>query len=314
MENKICTICDKEYTPTYSKQQCCSRECAAILRGRNQTTEKTLKYCEICGKEIYVTPSSLHRKCCSRECSDKLRTTQVKKVCEICGKEFSVIKCRENTAKYCSIACQRKSLNGDNNCVCPICGKPFHSKPYHLKRYGHSLGNYCSRECLTEARKILFSGSGNHQYGLKGPLNASYKGEVIPQKNHKLIEQMVYRPNHPFCSKSGRVKLHRLLVEENYHLFDLKYFIKINGKYYLSPKISVHHKDGNHNNNIIENLIPCTKGEHQHYHKLLREQIKNNTLNTTAVLKQGELLGSPEVGNQQPSTPLTKCEGSETRC
>ena len=30
--------------------------------------------------------------------------------------------------------------------------------------------------------------------------------------------------------------------------------------------------------------------------------------------KSGELLGNPEVGNQQPSTPLTKCEGSETRC
>jgi hypothetical protein len=28
--------------------------------------------------------------------------------------------------------------------------------------------------------------------------------------------------------------------------------------------------------------------------------------------KSDELLGSLEVGNQQPSTPLTKCEGSET--
>ena len=32
----------------------------------------------------------------------------------------------------------------------------------------------------------------------------------------------------------------------------------------------------------------------------------------TAVVKREELLGSPEEDNQQPSTPLTKCEGSET--
>ena len=34
----------------------------------------------------------------------------------------------------------------------------------------------CSKECSIELRKIRMSGENNHQYGLKGALNSSYKG------------------------------------------------------------------------------------------------------------------------------------------
>lgn len=239
----------------------------------------------------------------------------VNKKCEICGAEFKVPHWRENTAKYCSVECQRKSLRKENNCICPICGKAFHVKPYHLKKYGHSFGNYCSRECLTEARKSLMKGEGNHQYGLKGSLNDSFKGEVILAQNHKLTERMVYCPTHPFKNKTGRVKEHRLIVEQHYQLFDEKYFTVIDGTHYLLPKINVHHLDGNHTNNDISNLIPCTRSEHKQFHKtLITKRDELGRIKETAVVKQGELLESPEVGNQQPSTNLTTCEGSETRC
>ena len=315
MEIKNCIICGKEFIPTYAKQQCCGRKCAAIMKAEKQKANRILKYCETCGKEMYVSQAFINKKYCCRKCADIGRTTLVKKVCEICGKEFEVIRCRENTAKYCSIECQRKSLRGEDNCTCAQCGKKFHVKPYHLMKYGHSFGNYCSRECLTEARKTLMLGSGNHQYGLKGPLNSSFNGEVILLKNHKLTERMVYCPEHPFCNHAGRVKEHRLIVEQNYQLFDGRYFVVINGQHYLPPHISVHHLDGNHNNNTIENLIPCTKSEHSKYHSsmIIKRDEKGRILET-AVIKQGELLGSPEVGNQQPSTGLTTCEGSETRC
>ena len=237
----------------------------------------------------------------------------IKKICATCGKEFEIPHWRQAKAKYCSTECANVGLRGDNNCICPTCGKAFHVKPYHLKRYGHSLGNYCSKACLTEARKTLYKGENNHQYGLKGPLNSSFKGQKIQAKNHKLIEQMVYCPDHPFCSKSGRVKEHRLVVEQNYELFDSKYFTLINGKHYLLPNIGVHHKDEDHSNNCIDNLVPCTRHEHRLFHKsiILKRDNLGRIVNT-AVLKQGELLGSPEVGNQQPSQPSTKLEGSET--
>lgn len=124
---------------------------------------------------------------------------------------------------------------------------------------------------------------------------------------------MVYCPNHPFCNKNGRVKQHRLIVEQNYQLFDTKYFTFVNGKYYLLPEIDVHHKDKNHNNNSLENLTPCTKSEHKQYHKsIITERNEKGQIIKTAVVKQGELLESPEVGNQQPSISLTTDEGSET--
>ena len=239
----------------------------------------------------------------------------IKKICKICGCEFEVPHWREKTAKYCSIKCQRQSLHAKNNCVCPTCGKAFHMKLSHLKKYGHSFGNYCSRRCLNEARKELFKGERNHQYGLKGTINSSFGGKVILQKNHRLVERMVHCPNHPFCNKNGRVKEHRLVVEQHYSLFDCKYFTIIDGKYYLLPPVQVHHIDGNHSNNSISNLIPCTLKEHRAFHKsIILERDSLGRIVKTAVLKQGELLGSPEVGNQQPSQPLKKLEGSETRC
>ena len=226
----------------------------------------------------------------------------IKKICVICNKEFTIPHWRQHTAKYCSRECANIGLHGDNNCICPICGKPFHVKPYHLKKYGHSFGNYCSKKCLNEARKDLFKGKNNHQYGLKGPLNSSFKGHKTQTKNHKNIEQMIYCPTHPFCNKTGRVKEHRLIVEQNYKLFDSKYFTIIDGKHYLLPSVSVHHIDENHNNNCINNLLPCTKKEHRVFHKsIILERDNLGRIIKTAVLKQGELLGSPEVDNQQPS-------------
>lgn len=47
---------------------------------------------------------------------------------------------------------------------------------------------------------------------------------------------------------------------------------------------------------------------------IITERNEKGQIVKTAVLKQGELLESPEVGNQQPSISLTTDEGSETRC
>lgn len=234
----------------------------------------------------------------------------IKKICLNCGKEFEVPHWRKNTAKYCSTKCQHESHKKESNCVCEICGKEFHLKPSLLKKYKHHC---CSRECLNKLKSILYTGEENHQYGLKGELNSSFKGKEIVKKNNNLIEIRVYDPTHPYCDKDGRVLKHRLVVEENYKLFDSKYFETVNNRVVLKRSSHVHHLNENHNDNRIENLIPVTKSEHRTIHNLrlviVRDQINGKI---TGVIKQGELLGSPEVGNQQPSQPLTKLEGSET--
>lgn len=229
--------------------------------------------------------------------------------CKICGKEFKVIPSRKYTAKYCSKDCAVIALRGSLNCKCEICGKKFHRKESRILKNKHQV---CSRECLRELKKILFTGKGNHQYGLKGDLNSSFKGIEIKRKNNNLIEIKVYKPNHPFADKNSRVCKHRLIVEEYYNLFNPTYFIEINGNFYLKPGIEVHHINHDHTDNRIENLIPVTKSEHRIIHNSFQTIVRDKLGKITGVLKQGELLEKPEEVDQQPSQPLTKLEGSET--
>lgn len=234
----------------------------------------------------------------------------IKKICLNCGKEFEVPHWREDTAKFCCPECRHESHKKEPNCACEICGKEFHIKPSQLKKSKHHC---CSIECLNKLKSILYSGDGNHQYGLKGELNASFKGFEILTKNNNLVEIRVYDPTHPYCDKHGRVLKHRLIVEENYKLFDQKYFETIEGRVVLKKTSHVHHLNEDHSDNRIENLIPVTKSEHRMIHnlnlKIVRDPINGRI---TGVIKQGELLENPEVGNQQPSLSSNAFEGSET--
>ena len=239
----------------------------------------------------------------------------VTKICKSCGKNFTVINSRKDTAKYCCKECADNAKKGKKNTVCAYCGKEFHLKFYKLTTTGIIQGHYCSRKCMALDRKSKVAGELNHQFGLKGSLNASFKGLEISQKNNNLTEILVYTPSHPYCDKNNRVKKHRLIVEQNYQLFDFKYFEEINGQIVLKRSSQVHHLDGNHNNNSIDNLIPCTKKEHKKYHQSIiteRDNLGRIVKTVTAVVKREELLGSPEEDNQQPSISVTTDEGSET--
>lgn len=239
----------------------------------------------------------------------------VTKICEICGKEFTVVNSRKDTARYCCKKCADSAKVGKKNTICTYCGKEFHLKPYKLTTTGLIQGHYCSRKCMALDRKTKMSGELNHQFGLIGRLNASFKGLEISQKNNTLTEILVYMPSHPYRDKNNRVKKHRLIVEQNYHLFDFKYFEVIDNQIVLKPSSNVHHLDGNHNNNSIDNLVPCTRIEHKQFHKSKiteRDKLGRIVKVVTAVVKREELLGSPEEDNQQPSISLTTDEGSET--
>lgn len=232
----------------------------------------------------------------------------IKKICKQCGKEFEVPDYRKD-AKYCCDECKHKALHGELNCTCEVCGKKFHLKPYAIK---HSKHHTCSRECLNKLKSILYKGEGNHQYGLKGDKNASFKGEVILRKNNNLIERMVYKPDNPYADCTGRVKEHRLIVEQHYEMFNPKYFEIIDNKHYLKKSVDVHHINFNHNDNRIENLIPLTRAEHTKLHNQNEVIYRNNKGMIIGVFKRGELLEKPEEVDQQPSLGSDTLEGSET--
>ena len=233
-------------------------------------------------------------------------------VCKICGKTGYLVDTKKFPKDFCSYRCYEEWLkwNKTPNCKCVICNKEMYLKPSRIKRAKH--GVTCSLECANKLKSQYMTGEGNHQYGLKGELNASFKGKEIIKHNNNINDIMVYDPTHPYADKSGRVRKHRLLVEQNYKLFDSKFFLQEGGRIVLKREYDVHHKDGDHNNNDINNLQVLTKGEHTSIHNKEKEIIRDSLGRITGVVKRSELLESPEVGNQQPSTSLTTCEGSET--
>lgn len=200
----------------------------------------------------------------------------IEKTCQICGKTFYVPHWRKEKAKYCSVECQRKSLHGAANVVCTNCGNSFHMKPYRLQKYARHMGYFCSRSCETEYRKAWFAGSNNHQYGLKGSLNSSFKGEELPHGNHNLTDVRVYAPYRVDANKHGRVVKHRLLVEQNWSLYPQEAFEIIKGQHVLKKGYDVHHADGNHNNNAISNLIVLTRNEHTNVHNRQKHIVRDH--------------------------------------
>ena len=207
----------------------------------------------------------------------------VKKICKVCGAEFFVPHWRDKTAKYCSIGCQRKSLMSKPNAVCVICGKAFYIKPFRLKKHKHSP--CCSLRCSSLYRKLWFRGKDNHQYGLKGDKNSSFLGDIILDKNNKLIDIRRYAPYRIDADSAGRVVEHRLLVEENWNLFNAKFFDVVNGQHVLKKCYDIHHIDGNHHHNNIENLMPLTRSEHRRLHAKKQAQIRDRNTGRFVPLK-----------------------------
>ena len=86
----------------------------------------------------------------------------------------------------------------------------------------------------------------------------------------------ILNENHPYKNKRGYILQHRAIVEENYYLFDQKYFFEYKGKIYLKKEIEVHHINEIRDDNRIENLIPVTPSEHVAIHNNNYEMKRNN--------------------------------------
>lgn len=144
------------------------------------------------------------------------------------------------------------------NMQCPICGKRYHLKPFAVKRF---KTHYCSKQCQNEARKIYMKGEGNHQYGIRGKDNASWKNDRF--ETHYGYYAVRDR-DHPFAHSDGTVLEHRLVAEK--YLLNEDNSVKINGKMYLSPEFIVHHKNHNRKDNRPENLEIMRRDEHSAMH------------------------------------------------
>jgi hypothetical protein len=276
--------------------------------------------CLNCGK-TFLGKKSAHRKYCCKQCSDehskgkpneKNAVDKIEVICAYCGKIEYVTPSRAKTYQCCSTTCSalfRKKT--ELNCTCPICGNQFYAKPSRIKKVKTQI--CCSKECSNKLRETTYLGENNHQYGLTGDKNASFKGKETISNLGYVLE---YCPGHPKpCDKSvqgSRVRQHRLVIERNHDKFDPKYFENVNGWIVLKDEYDVHHINEIKTDNRLENLQILTRSEHTTYHNTKAHERSEKYKAIIGVLKQGELLETPEVDNQQPSLSSNTLEGSET--
>lgn len=181
------------------------------------------------------------------------------------------------------------------NIKCCVCGKELILKPSRIKRVKH--GVTCSKKCFYIRQKEFMIGFNNHQFGLKGELNSSFKNGVRVNSQGYIL---IYSPNNAGCNCDGYCREHRLVVEENHNLFSDKYFNVIDNSFILKDEFDVHHKNENRVDNDINNLEIISRSEHTTLHNLQKEIIRDlATGKIIGVFKPDELLENPEEGNQQ---------------
>lgn len=230
--------------------------------------------------------------------------------CKICGKENYEIDTKKFPKDYCSYKCYEEwcKFNKTPNCECEVCKRKMYIKSSRLKRVKNGIT--CSKECSSKLKSEYMKGENNHQFGLIGELNTSFKDDNLITNYGYILE---YCPNHPYphdkSNKTTRVLQHRLVVERNSENFDDNYFEISNNQKVLKPMYDVHHINGDKTDNRVENLEVLTKSEHTTHHNSEKEIIRDSSGKIIGVVKSGNI---GEGCDANPEINSEIAEGSES--
>lgn len=131
---------------------------------------------------------------------------------------------------------------------CLICSKEIKTYPSRVKA---GRGKYCSHRCSDQITLIKKGQHFSPDTEIKqGSLPHNFKGySFVQSRKQSGVYKLIYFPTHPFASKTGYVREHRLVME------------KTLGRYLL-PNEVVHHKNSDTLDNTIENLQLMSKRDH----------------------------------------------------
>ncbi|MCK5015924.1 MAG: dUTP diphosphatase [Candidatus Peribacteraceae bacterium] len=174
------------------------------------------------------------------------------------------------------------------NTSCDVCSSMFYKRPLALAR---DKTHCCSHACQNKLRKERMDGAGNHQFGLKGSLNESFKGDWrVSSYGYILVRAL----SHPLKMYDDYIFAHRLVYEEylieNDSGSDL--LITVDGRVCLTPDVVIHHIDENRVNNAISNLEAVKLGDHSYSHSLdnIIERNTDGTFRTVSKPKATKLI------------------------
>lgn len=270
--------------------------------------------CLNCNKEFAVE-NGKKRKFCCRDCTNKYRkgrTILVLVECTTCHKQEYVPEYRAKRYKCCSVKCLGEFHSHEYSQkvaqTCPICGEQYQCQKSKISHHRTCGKAECRSVWLSQTRK----GKNN--------------------SNYKKVEDLLRG-----CSSHGAIHdksktIYQHVAKEALGLASISD---------LPKGYVIHHKDGNHGNNAPENLVMLPKSTHRLIHtwfgnilinalhtgrinreeffkvcdekaRIFYKEIIDLNITHQVVLKQGELLESPEVDNQQPSIYRNIIEGSTT--
>ena len=110
--------------------------------------------------------------------------------CIICGKKDYPVDTKKFPKDFCSYKCYEEwqKWHKEPNCECAVCHRKMYLKPSRLKRVVNGIT--CSKECANILKSEYMKGKNNHQYGLVGDKNTSFKGNEIISEfvNEKLFK------------------------------------------------------------------------------------------------------------------------------
>lgn len=170
--------------------------------------------------------------------------------CQHCGKEVKIPKYREGSFKYCSKSCKAKAALTKIISVCEYCGREFE----HIFCRANKA-KYCCKECYYKAMHLKGSVEVTCKYCNKKFLTSPSHKRVFCCKKCKSMYELQSGPENTVNARKWFERRGLLLRCEECG-------------YDSHPEIlGVHHKDHNHHNNSLENLIVLCPICHSLKHK-----------------------------------------------
>jgi hypothetical protein len=270
-----------------------SQFCGPVCRTLGRRNALAARACARCGAEFKSYDK--RRKYCSLSCARFAQWSfdRTPKPCRVCGTLFTPKHkpTHENYGAYCSRQCAAQDRLEVREVTCQGCGKPFQVKQ---RRYLHPTGvrrKYCSSACSVLHWKEKYPDFNRVYQRLDRKINVS--GYV-----------MLYLPDHPALVARRQRSKSKNPTASVWYLEHRYVMEQVLGRV-LTRQENVHHKNGNRQDNRIENLELWVKGQPAgHTNEALQAliQAKERIRQLEAAL-QAVGVPVPRAGKADPPAP-----------